>query len=143
MPKYFKICRLPYSCESIFNLVADVESYPDFLPWCIATRIRSTDETHMSADMVIGFKMFREQFTSSVILIRPRNIQVEYENGPFKHLKNHWIFDTESEGNCLVDFSVDFEFSSQILERAIGKVFTGAVQRMVSSFEKRAKILYA
>ncbi len=143
MPSHAEKKILPYTPEQMFDMVADVASYPDFLPWCIATRIRSTDETHMSADMVIGFKMFREQFTSSVILIRPRNIQVEYENGPFKHLKNHWIFDTESEGNCLVDFSVDFEFSSQILERAIGKVFTGAVQRMVSSFEKRAKILYA
>jgi coenzyme Q-binding protein COQ10 len=92
--------------------------------------------------MVIGFKMFREQFASRVTLDRPGSIQVEYENGPFKYLKNQWIFESEGDGNCLVDFSVEFEFRSHILDMAIGKVFTEAVRRMVSAFEKRADTLY-
>ena len=123
-------------------MVADVTAYPDFLPWCIATRIQSLDEKHLVADMVIGFKMFREQFASRVTLDRPGSIQVEYENGPFKYLKNQWIFESEGDGNCLVDFSVEFEFRSHILDMAIGKVFTEAVRRMVSAFEKRADTLY-
>ena len=142
MPSHTEKKVLPHTPEQMFDMVADVAAYPDFLPWCIATRIRSLDETHMVADMVIGFKMFREQFTSRVILDRPASIQVEYENGPFKYLKNHWVFELEGGGRCLVDFSVEFEFRSHILEMAIGKVFTEAVHRMVSAFEKRADTLY-
>lgn len=123
-------------------MVADVAAYPDFLPWCIATRIRSVDDDHLVADMVIGFKMFREQFTSQVELNGPMSIKVKYENGPFKYLKNNWVFESDGKGNCLVDFSVEFEFRSQILEMAIGKIFTEAVHRMVRAFEKRANTLY-
>ena len=133
---------LPYTPDQMFDMVADVAAYPDFLPWCIATRIRSEDETHLIAVMVIGFKMFREQFTSRVTLDRPGSIKVEYERGPFKYLKNQWKFASDKDGNCLVDFSVEFEFRSSLLEMAIGKVFTEAVLMMVAAFEKRAKSLY-
>ncbi|MBC8270262.1 MAG: type II toxin-antitoxin system RatA family toxin [Rhodospirillaceae bacterium] len=133
---------LPYTPEQMFDMVADVAAYPDFLPWCIATRVRSQDETHLLADMVIGFKMFREQFTSRVTLERPGVIHVEYERGPFKYLKNQWNFESDADGNCLVDFNVEFEFRSQLLEMAIGKVFTEAVLMMVAAFEKRARFLY-
>ena len=142
MPSHAEKKVLPHTPEQMFDMVADVTAYPDFLPWCIATRIQSLDEKHLVADMVIGFKMFREQFTSRVTLVRPGSIQVEYENGPFKYLKNRWIFESEGDGNCLVDFSVEFEFRSHILDMAIGKVFTEAVRRMVSAFEKRADTLY-
>jgi coenzyme Q-binding protein COQ10 len=142
MPSHSEKKTLPYKPEQMFDMVADVAAYPDFLPWCVATRIRSVDETHLVADMVIGFKMFREQFTSRVTLERPNVILVEYENGPFKYLKNRWKFDPDGSGCCLVDFDVEFEFRSAILEMAIGKVFTEAVIRMVNAFEKRAKILY-
>ena len=126
----------------MFDMVADVAAYPDFLPWCIATRVRTSDANHLTSDMVIGFKMFREQFTSRVTLERPGLIKVEYERGPFKYLKNHWKFSSKEGGGCLVDFTVEFEFRSQLLEMAIGKVFTEAVHRMVAAFEKRAETLY-
>ena len=142
MPSHAEKKMLPYSPSQIFDMVADVAAYPDFLPWCIATRIRSVDDNYLVADMVIGFKMFREQFTSRVELDEPRAIKVIYENGPFKYLKNNWIFELDENGNCLVDFNVEFEFRSQILEMAIGKIFTEAVHRMVSAFEKRADTLY-
>lgn len=142
MPSHSEKKVLPYTSEQMFNMIADVAAYPEFLPWCIATRIRTTDETHLVADMVIGFKMFREQFTSRVTLDRPGVIKVEYEKGPFKYLKNHWVFTEQQEGHCLVDFSVEFEFNSRLLDMAIGKVFTEAVHRMVAAFEKRAEILY-
>ena len=142
MPSHAEKKILLHTPEQMFDMVADVGAYPDFLPWCIATRIQSVDENHMVADMVTGFKMFREQFTSRVTLDRPGSIQVEYENGPFKYLKNQWIFESEGDGNCLVDFSVEFEFRSHLLDMAIGKVFTEAVHRMVSAFEKRADTLY-
>ncbi len=142
MPSHAEKKILPYTPEQMFDMVADVGAYPEFLPWCIATRIRSSSETELVADMVIGFKMFREQFTSRVALERPGRIDVEYEKGPFKYLKNHWHFHVDKEGHCLVDFSVEFEFRSHILEMAIGKVFTEAVHLMVNAFEKRAKTLY-
>ncbi len=142
MPSHAEKKILPFTPEQMFDMVADVGAYPEFLPWCIATRVRSSDETHLVADMVIGFKVFREQFTSRVTLERPGVIHVEYERGPFKYLKNQWNFSKSQEGGCLVDFSVEFEFRSQLLEMAIGKVFTEAVHRMVSAFEKRASVLY-
>ena len=142
MPSHAEKKVLPYSPTQVFDMVADIAAYPEFLPWCIATRIRSVDEKQLVADMVIGFKMFREQFTSRVELNGPNNIEVKYEDGPFKYLKNSWFFESYENGHCLVDFSVEFEFRSQILEIAIGKIFTEAVHRMVSAFEKRAETLY-
>ncbi len=142
MPSHAETKVLPYSPEQMFDMVADVAAYPDFLPWCIATRVRTSDANHLTSDMVIGFKMFREQFTSRVTLERPGLIKVEYERGPFKYLKNQWKFTANESGGCLVDFTVEFEFRSQLLEMAIGKVFTEAVHRMVAAFEKRAETLY-
>lgn len=142
MPSHAEKKVLPYTPEQMFDMIADVDAYPEFLPWCIATRVRSSDQTHLIADMVIGFKMFREQFTSRVTLDRPGSIHVEYERGPFKFLNNQWNFIPDQAGGCLVDFTVEFEFRSQLLEMAIGKVFTEAVHRMVAAFEKRAGVLY-
>lgn len=141
MPSHSERRPLPYTPEQLFDLVADVARYPEFLPWCVATRIRSQTETEMVADMIIGFKMFRESFTSRVALNKPNTIDVSYENGPFKYLKNHWIFEPEKDG-CVIDFSVDFEFKSRLLEKAIGAVFQEAVHRMVSAFVTRADALY-
>jgi len=142
MPTHAEQKILPHRPEQVFDLVADVARYPEFLPWCIATRIKSNDGGVMIADMVIGFKVFREQFTSKVTLERPNRIDVEYQNGPFRYLENHWLFKPEGDGHCLVDFNVDFEFRSKILEHAIGRVFTEAVHRMVTAFEIRATHLY-
>lgn len=141
MPSYAEKKVLPYRPDQMFDMVADVAKYPDFLPWCIGARIRSNDGRVMVADMVIGFKMFREKFTSCVEMMRPDRIDVKYMDGPFKYLRNHWVFESHPEG-CLVDFHVDFEFRSKILDKAIGSVFGEAVRRMVQAFETRAGVLY-
>jgi len=142
MPTHAEKRVLPHTREQLFDLVADIEKYPEFLPWCVATRIRErTGDTSIS-DMVIGFKMFREKFTTKVVCRRPTRIDVSYSEGPFKHLTNHWLFEPHGEDACLIDFYVDFEFRSKILQATIGAVFNEAVQRMISAFEKRAAKLY-
>ncbi len=140
---------MPYSAEEMYALIADVARYPEFLPWCSAARIRGTrglpdgTGTVMDADLVISFKVYREKFGSRVTL-RPqaRTIDVEYLDGPFKYLKNHWKFVPVAERACEVDFFVDFEFRSAILQKLIGLVFHEAMQRVVRAFEKRAEALY-
>jgi coenzyme Q-binding protein COQ10 len=112
------------------------------LPWCVGTRIKEEDSQHIVADMVIGYKMFRERFTSRVEFSAPDRINVVYENGPFKYLNNHWIFTSEEDGSCTVDFFVDFEFHSKLLQKIIGVMFNEAVKIMVHAFEKRAAIIY-
>ena len=142
MPKHAEKRHLPHSPEEMFALVADIEKYPEFLPWCVGTRVRSNDGEVVLADMVIGYKMFREKFTSEVRLSKPDRIDVAYTDGPFKYLSNHWIFLKEPDGTCIVDFYVDFEFRSKFLQTMIGTVFNEAVRIMVQSFEKRAEKIY-
>ena len=134
---------LPHRPDQLFDLVADVEKYPEFLPWCVAARVRSRDDCVLVANLVIGFKGIREGFTSRVTLDRAAmKIQVTYENGPFKYLNNHWKFEDDGAGNCLLDFYVDFEFRSRLLQRVIEVLFNEAVRRMVGAFERRAAELY-
>ncbi len=133
---------LPYTPEQLFDLVAAIDLYPEFLPWCTGARIRSREGNLVVADLVIGFKVFRERFTSKVVLDRPRRIDVAYSEGPFRHLTNHWEFLPEGEHGCLIDFYVDFEFRSRLLQSTIGLLFNEAVHRMVSAFESRAVALY-
>ena len=146
MPTHAEKRFLPYTCEQMFNLVADVERYPEFLPWCVATRIREREGDTLFADMVIGFKVFREKFVSKVTCRKPDRIDVAYFEGPFKYLNNHWIFEAVSgdggDEGCMIDFYVDFEFKSRIFQAAIGAVFNEAVRRMITAFEKRADALY-
>ena len=132
---------LPYSAEQMFDLVSAVDRYPEFLPWCRGARITSREGDVLNADLVIGFKMFRERFTSRVELARPERIDVVYTDGPFSHLENRWGFEARPEG-CLVDFYVDFEFRSALLQTLIGALFSEAVHRMVRAFEQRARTLY-
>jgi len=141
MPTHAEQRVLPYTPEQLFELVADVARYPEFLPWCVASRIRSRDGDVFFADLVIGFKMVRERFTSKVTLSRPGRVDVTYTEGPFKHLNNHWRFKPHPNGTEL-DFYVDFEFRSKLLQTMIGALFNEAVKLMVSAFEKRAKQLY-
>ncbi|MCG8509200.1 MAG: type II toxin-antitoxin system RatA family toxin [Rhodospirillales bacterium] len=141
MPRHAETRLLPHTPEQLFEMVADVERYPEFLPWLIATRTYNRREDGFMAEMVIGFKVFRERYVSRVDLDRPNRIDVSHFKGPFKHLRNHWIFEP-AEGGCRVDFSVDFEFRSYLMEKLIGTVFNEAVRIMVSSFEKRAAMLY-
>ena len=141
MPTHAEKRLLPYSPEQMYALVADVASYPQFLPWCVGARVRTQTETEIVADLTIGFGPFRESFTSRVELERPHKVQVKYEHGPFKYLNNQWIFDPEPAG-CRVSFWVDFEFRSRLLQSAIGVVFNEAVRRMVNAFLKRAREKY-
>ena len=142
MPTHAEQRVLPYTPEQMFDLVADIERYPEFLPWCVGARITSRQENEIAADLVIGFRMFRERFTSLVKLDRPGlRIDVTYTDGPFRYLNNHWIFE-RVPGGCRLDFFVDFEFKSRILQRVIELFFHEAVRRMVAAFEARAKKLY-
>ena len=134
--------RLPYTPQQMFDLVADVARYPEFLPWCMGARIREQQPDMVLADLMIGFKMVREKFTSKVWLHRDESrIDVEYINGPFRQLKNHWTFH-DDPGGCRVEFFLEFEFSSLMLQKLIGMLFHEAVRRMVAAFEARAKQLY-
>ena len=107
-----------------------------------AAGVRKSTETHVVADTIIGFKVFRESFTSRITHDRPNRIDVSYENGPFKYLNNHWIFNDLGDGKTEIDFYVDFEFRSRMLQAAIGAVFNEAVRRMIAAFEGRANDLY-
>lgn len=142
MPTHAEKRLLPYTPEKLYNLVSDVEKYPDFLPWCIALRVRSREVKMINADMIIGFKVFREKFTTRVTLNPPRRIDVEYLDGPFKYLNNHWIFKPIDDGACEIDFYVDFEFKSILLQKAIGAVFNEAVRKIINAFEARAHRIY-
>ncbi|OAN97836.1 type II toxin-antitoxin system RatA family toxin [Sulfitobacter geojensis] len=146
MPTHTETKELPYTAQQMYDLVADVKSYPEFLPWTAAARIRSDedkgDHRVMDADLVISFKVFRERFTSRVVLWPDaRKIYTEYLDGPFKYMKSNWAFE-DAAGGCKVHFHVDFEFKNAILQGIIGIVFNEAMQRVVRAFEARAKALY-
>ena len=146
MPKQGDVRKLPYTAAQMYALVADVGSYPEFLPWCSAARIRSRDDRGevevMEADLVISFRVFRERFGSRVTLYNDgHRIDTEYIDGPFKYLKSRWLF-RPVEGGCEVDFHVDFEFKNRVLQGVIGVVFNEAMQLIVRAFEERAHALY-
>ena len=145
MPTFKDRIAVGYRPEQLFDLVADVGRYPEFLPWCTGARVISRTDTALVADLTIGFGPFRESFTSRVTLERPHRIRVSYENGPFRYLNNQWVFtDAAKAGQpaTQVDFWVDFEFRNRLLQKAIGVVFNEAVKRMVSAFLKRARDTY-
>ena len=142
MPTHAEKRTLPYRPDQLFDLVAEIERYAEFLPWCRAARIRKREGDVIFADLVIGWKMIRESFTSRVTLKRPGRIDVSYHEGPFKYLNNHWTFEPLPDGGCRIDFYVDFEFRSRVLQKLIGVLFNEAVRRMVHAFEERARALY-
>ena len=141
MPTHAEQRVLPYTPEQLFALVADVERYPEFPPWCVGARVRDLRSDLIVADLIIGFRMFRERFTSRVKLDPSRRIDVAYSEGPFRYLNNHWVFE-KVPGGCRIDFFVDFEFKSRLLQRVIEMLFHEAVRRMVAAFEHRAEQLY-
>jgi coenzyme Q-binding protein COQ10 len=133
---------VPHTPEQLYALVLDVQKYPQFLPWCMAARVKSQSERELAADLIIGFNMFRETFTSYVEFDPDKlEIDVRYAEGPFKHLTNNWRFLPHEDG-CEIDFYVDFEFNSRLLQSVIETLFTEAVRRMVRAFEARADDLY-
>ena len=142
MPTHAEKRAVPFRADQMFDLVAEVERYQEFLPWCVGSRIKSRRDNVIHADLVIGFKLVRERFTSKVTLADDKSrIDVAYTNGPFRYLDNHWIFNDQTNGSE-IDFFVDFEFRNQMLQSLVGLVFNEAVQRMVTAFEARAFDLY-
>jgi coenzyme Q-binding protein COQ10 len=143
MPTHAERRILPYSQEQLFALVSDVESYPQFLPWCTACRItkRVSDE-EFYAELIIGYKMMRERLTSRVELKPNEAIRVDYLQGPLKYLSNQWKFIPQDGGNTMIDFYVDFEFKNPFFQKLMGVFFNELVYRMVSAFEERARTLY-
>jgi coenzyme Q-binding protein COQ10 len=142
MPHHHEQRILPHSAAQMFDLVADVKSYPEFLPWVSAIRIRKNDEQEMLADMVVGFKSLRETFSSRVVKTPKSSIVVDYLDGPMKHLHNAWQFADLPEGGSSVDFSVDFSFRNRVFEALAGQFFDSALRKMTSAFIERADNLY-
>ncbi|MEM1195080.1 MAG: type II toxin-antitoxin system RatA family toxin [Pseudomonadota bacterium] len=142
MPSIREVRQLPYTPEQMFDLVADVGNYRKFLPWVVATRVRSDSETEMLADMVVGFKSLRESFTSRVSKDRPNEIRVHYVDGPLSDLENIWLFRPYGLESCEIEFYVDFTFRNAMFERIAGQYFDRAFRMMVAAFEKRAAQLY-
>ena len=143
MPRHSETRQLPYTPEQMFDLVADVARYGEFLPWVSAVRVRSDSPTEMVADLMVGFKALREKFTSRVVKARPDTLHVDYLDGPLKYLRNDWTFRPDGKGGSLVDFSVEFEFKSRLFEMVAGQVFDKALRAMIGAFETRAAKLYA
>ena len=141
MPGIRETRQLRWSPEQMFDLVADVARYGEFLPWVVATRVQSDSETEMVADMLIGFNALREKFTSKVMKSRPDQIEVIYIDGPMRDLDNVWHF-KPIPGGCEVEFHVDFTFRNALFEKLAGQYFDRAFRKMVGAFEERAEALY-
>jgi coenzyme Q-binding protein COQ10 len=142
MPRHSETRYLPYTPEQMFDLVADVARYDEFLPWVVAVRVRSSSERETVADLVVGFNAFKERFTSRVMKERPTRICVDYVEGPLKFLHNEWEFERAADGGTEVHFSVDFAFKSRLFESLAGAMFDRALRRMIGAFEQRAAALY-
>jgi coenzyme Q-binding protein COQ10 len=141
MPRHTEQRVLPYTPQQLFDLVADVGRYQEFLPWVAATRVRSNSATEMVADLVVGFRALKETFTSKVRKRRPGEIDIDYVEGPLKYLHNNWRFRAVPDGTE-VDFCVDFAFRNRLFEALAGQMFDRALRRMIGAFEQRAEALY-
>jgi coenzyme Q-binding protein COQ10 len=142
MPRHSETRHLPYTPEQLFDLVADVARYDEFLPWVVAVRVRSSSEEETVADLVVGFSAFKERFTSRVVKERPDRICVDYVEGPLKYLHNEWRFERAADGGTILHFAVDFAFRSRVFEALAGQMFDRALRRMTGAFERRAAALY-
>jgi coenzyme Q-binding protein COQ10 len=142
MPRHTETRHVPYTPEQMFDLVADVKRYQEFLPWIAAVRIRSDSETLLIADLVVGFRAIKETFTSRVEKQRPERIRAEYIEGPLKYLQNSWAFRPDGQGGTEIDFCVDFAFKNRLFETLAGQMFDRALRRMIGAFEDRARALY-
>lgn len=148
MPRYETTRRVPYTAEQMFAVVADVETYPLFLPMCESLKITSRTQdgvtTHLVATMGIGYKSIRENFTTRVVLhpeAMPQRIEVAYLDGPFHHLDNRWTFTNRERGSD-VHFFIDYQFRSAMLGLVMGAVFDKAFRKFAEAFEDRARAVY-
>ncbi len=131
-----------HSPLNLFKLVSDVKKYPEFLPWCLGARVKNNSKNNFDADLIIGFKIYKEIYSSQISLDHVnKKIIVNYKEGPFEHLYNYWIFKDNKKG-CEVEFMVDFKFKSLFLQTLMETLFSEAVRRMVGAFEKRADELF-
>lgn len=147
MPKFDTTRTVAHTPRNMFDLVADVEKYPEFLPLCEALTVRNRkerdDRTLLVADMTVGYKAIRETFTSQVLL-KPDEliIDVKYIDGPFRYLDNRWTFTESPTGGCNVGFSIDYAFKSRMLSALMGSMFDRAFHKFSEAFEKRADTIY-
>lgn len=142
MPRHHERRTLPHSAAQMYDLVANVQSYPEFLPWVSAIRVRKDGDTEMLADMIVGFKSLRETFSSRVVKTPKSAIVVDYLDGPMKHLQNNWKFEDAPDGGSVVDFTVDFAFRNRVFEALAGQFFDSALRKMTCAFIERADDLY-
>jgi coenzyme Q-binding protein COQ10 len=141
MPRHEERQTLAYAPDELFSVVADVKEYPAFVPWCSGARIRQEDEREVIADLEIGFGLFKESFTSQVTLDRPRQVLVRAIEGPLEHLTNTWTF-TQVGNETSVDFVIDFQFKSHLLDHVASSMFHEAATRMMGAFEARAHFVH-
>ncbi len=141
MPHHHERRALPYSAAQMYDLVADIRRYHEFLPWVAAVRVRSESESEALADLVVGFSALREKFSSRVKKIPKTKIEVDYLDGPMRHLTTVWLFEATDSG-CIVDFTVDFEFRNRVFQALAGQFFDLALRRMTDAFTTRAGALY-
>jgi coenzyme Q-binding protein COQ10 len=142
VPKHKESRALRWSAAQMYDLVADVGRYGEFLPWVSAVRVRQNSDTEMIADLIVGFKGLRENFTSRVVKQSPSSIRVDYIDGPLKYLRNEWTFTPSELGGSIIGFEVDFAFKNRVFEKLAGQVFERALRRMTDAFESRAQALY-
>lgn len=133
---------LPHTATQMFDLVVDIEKYPEFLPWCTGARILERKDNTITAEVGIGYKLIRETFVSIVTYQSPNRVNVKYERGPFRHLNNHWVFKDLPNNSCEVDFYIDFAFKNTLFQQPMQYFFNELVNVMINAFEKRAEQLY-
>lgn len=141
MPRHEEQTTLAYSADELFDIVANIRDYPAFVPWCSGATILREDQREIVADLVIGFGPFHESFRSQVTLDRPRELKVHAVEGPLEHLMNAWTF-TPVADKTHVDFVIDFQFKSHLLDHVANDMFHEAATRMMSAFESRAHLVH-
>jgi coenzyme Q-binding protein COQ10 len=150
MPSFSTTRRVPFTSRQMFDLVADVERYPEFLPLCealtVSKRGREGDKSTLICEMVVGYQALRESFTSRVV-VDPASLQVlagsvpEYPSGPFRHVENRWSF-ADAPGGCDVQFFISYEFKSLMMQMLVGSLFDRVFRRYTQAFEERAQVVY-
>lgn len=142
MHKVHRSVLVPYSNAQMFDLVADVEKYPEFMPWCGGAEVRSRDEQGMEASITIAFAGMRQRFTTRNVHVYPERIDLHLVDGPFSKLVGHWYFQALAPDACKVLFTMEYEFSNRALEAIVGPVFNRIASSFIDSFTKRAQAVY-
>ena len=141
MPRHHERRLLPYPPETLYAIVADVGRYPEFLPWVVSADVLDKTEQGFLADLTIGYKLFQDTYRSEVMLTPHERIDIRYIKGPFKYLRNHWVFSSTPPQGTTLDFFIDFEFQSTLFQSMVETVFTEAATKIISAFEERARAL--